>query len=1042
MQRRRTRFATLAVLSLATSTPALAQVFTTDASTAGMAFNPGVRGQSAPATPINRSDYPTGVNGAYAVSDGSTIRGVAGGLEADTFNWKTRNYDPAAQSNYYGPRAGTLDYLRAARDHNADLYITANIRGLVRTNSTDPANLTQEFYDTSIPTLASLAADWVRYTNRIVPTYRQGQAITDPRDQAILNSLQWSSSVPGDNFDKLLRSNEGATPKVKYWEIGNEPRVGLASSYKVTNSYTFYASSRAPDATHKTDFNARYKAITSAMLAEDPTIKVGPAMQWLNAITEKEILTELLQPQTDGTRLPVNFIGYHPYQTLAAQTSNTAKETYLRGIYNDHLSKVNGIKSLISAAGRDPNSIALVASEHNVSNHTSNGTVNEANMAHALGNTETVFSFARLGLQGAHYWLYPTDQWDGTKYPIQLANEKLRDHMGDAILASSADAADNLHLYTTKTSETGEIAQWGLNFSNATDITRSVPITNAGGRGKVTLYRLGNPTGATTLDSSIIPSYWTGGPVNGVAWTTTDLTGTRLDNLSVLFKASTITLLTIDEWRQISLPGDVNGDGTVNGTDTAAINSNNGQNEKNWWQGDVTGDGLVNAADAALVAANQGVAVGANKWKLATGGTWTTGSNWVSNSSPNGTTATAYFGNSATGPITVTTASNVSLSQLVIDNPNAHVLAGASGAGITLTGGTTTSIAKVFVVQGAHTIAAPLALARSTTVDVAGGSALTIAASSIAAGKTLTQSGGGRITINGTQTHGSGAILTNAAGTLDLFTNAGGASLSPVLTLNVSGVTTFNTQQNLAALNVSAGGLAKIAAATGSSQRTLKTVALTVAPGGKLDLANRKLVVDYAAGGSSAVGTWDGTKYTGVTGLIASGFHAGLWDGSGIVTSSATSGLMTLGIADASTILGLSGTATKTWGGQTVDASSALVTFTYVGDADLNGSTTLDDFTLFLNGYQNNRSGWVAGDFDYNGRVTLDDFTLFLAGYQNQGAPLSAIESMIETMPLTGAERWAMLAAVQAVPEPKAFAFFGLLATRLLRRHGVRGRTM
>jgi len=70
-----------------------------------------------------------------------------------------------------------------------------------------------------------------------------------------------------------------------------------------------------------------------------------------------------------------------------------------------------------------------------------------------------------------------------------------------------------------------------------------------------------------------------------------------------------------------------------------------------------------------------------------------------------------------------------------------------------------------------------------------------------------------------------------------------------------------------------------------------------------------------------------------------------------------------------------------------------LVAYTYVGDADLSGGVTLDDFTLFLTGYQNNKSGWTAGDFDYNGHVTLDDFTLFLQGFQNQGAPLNQILS-------------------------------------------------
>ena len=47
-----------------------------------------------------------------------------------------------------------------------------------------------------------------------------------------------------------------------------------------------------------------------------------------------------------------------------------------------------------------------------------------------------------------------------------------------------------------------------------------------------------------------------------------------------------------------------------------------------------------------------------------------------------------------------------------------------------------------------------------------------------------------------------------------------------------------------------------------------------------------------------------------------------------------------------------------------------LVKYAYYGDSDLSGATTLDDFTLFLHGYQNGGGGgstWLLGDYDYSG---------------------------------------------------------------------------
>jgi hypothetical protein len=964
----RTRLRRLApvVLSLAAlpiATFAQQQAFTTDASSSGAPFSPGVKGQPIPAVTIDRPEYSVGVSKALELSRGSSLRGVAGGLEADTFNWKTRNNSA---------RAGTLDYLRHSRDNNSNLYITANIRGLVEPDPNSPGN--QRFYDTSIETLAGLAADWVRYTNHIVQTYRQGHVITDARDKAVLDSLVWNSATPGDNFDKLLAVGEAAVPKVQYWEIGNEPRVGLASTYRVTNSYTFFAPPRLADDTHKTDYRERYAALTSAMRAEDPTIKVGPALQWLNAVTEQELVDSILVRQPDGKFLPVDFLAYHPYQRLNEQTTPAGQEAFLRGVYDDHLSKVTNIRNRVAAAGRDPRSVALVASEHNVSNHTSNDTVAEMTMAHALGNTETLFSFARLGVQDAHYWIWPAHRWDGTEYPVFLAGEKLRDHMGDTLLSVAASNADNLHLYTTRDTKSGEIALWGLNFDDDTATTRATPINNVGGRGRVTLSVLGALSGATSLASANLSSE-AGGPTHAVDWTTVDLTGTRLDTLQLNFPSATITLLTIEPWRQVALPGDVNQDGRVNSNDLGVINAAANQNEKNWWQGDVTGDGVVNSADVAIFNANNGAQTG-TRW-TAQAGTWTTAANWQGGVVPNAVNANAYLAGSITAARNITANSQVTLGTLVFDNANAYDVVGSGGLRLqaALNGSGT---ARVYVVQGQQKISLPLVLTSSTTVDVAAGASLRTGNAALAAGRTLRKTGNGTLTITGTQTHAAGTALMVDGGTLDLNTNVAASGAANV-TLNANAAVNLNARQNLAALNVGAGALV-VAGAGGAN--VINTRTLAIASTGKLDLTNNRMVVT-----DGVKGVFAGGAYTDITGVIASGRDHGAWDGYGIVTSmpDAARGLTTIAVADAAETVHAGGT----FAGVSVAAGDVLLMYTYAGDANLDGQIDAGDYGVIDNFVQLAGSfGYARGDFNYDGFIDAGDYGVIDNNVQGQGSPI------------------------------------------------------
>src|SRR6185369_11303357 len=189
---------------------------------------------------------------------------------------------------------------------------------------------------------------------------------------------------------------------------------------------------------------------------------------------------------------------------------------------------------------------------------------------------------------------------------------------------------------------------------------------------------------------------------------------------------------------------------------------------------------------------------------------------------------------------------------------------------------------------------------------------------------------------------------------------------------------------------------------------------------GKLDLTDNSMVIN-------------GMSTAQVRGLIQGAFNAGHWNGTtGLDSSTAAAnasgttaiGYGTAGFLNKSSFKGVS----------PLNTTDVLVKYTYYGDNDLSGATNLDDFTLFLGGYQNGGTTWAQGDYDYSGGVTLDDFTLFLKGYQQQGAPLSELESLINSMPMSSAERAAMLAAIGTVPEPAGLAVVGVAGAGLLMR--------
>jgi autotransporter-associated beta strand protein len=262
---------------------------------------------------------------------------------------------------------------------------------------------------------------------------------------------------------------------------------------------------------------------------------------------------------------------------------------------------------------------------------------------------------------------------------------------------------------------------------------------------------------------------------------------------------------------------------------------------------------------------------------------------------------------------------------------------------------------------------------------------------------------------------GTGSVTKLGTGTLTLAaanTYHGGTTISAgTLVLSNADATAGG------AINVANGALAK---AQAGLPRAVTVTTLSTNASGKFDLTDNSMVMK-------------GMSTSQVRSLIQGAFNAGHWNGAtGLDSSTAAAnaaGTTAIGYAINSL---LNKTAFK--GVTPLSGTDVLVKYTYYGDADLSGATSLDDFTLFLGGYQNGGSTWARGDFDYSGGVTLDDFTLFLKGYQQQGAQLNQIEALINSVPMSDAERAGMLAAVQSVPEPTSLALLGIPAAGLLGR--------
>ena len=198
-------------------------------------------------------------------------------------------------------------------------------------------------------------------------------------------------------------------------------------------------------------------------------------------------------------------------------------------------------------------------------------------------------------------------------------------------------------------------------------------------------------------------------------------------------------------------------------------------------------------------------------------------------------------------------------------------------------------------------------------------------------------------------------------------------------------------------------GLAQISAKAQANDPAGTSIVqnLAIASGAQLDLTNNSFVIDY----TGSIGTQLTTTRQALQ--------------SGQLVSSVADTTHALGYADNAT-LGLA-----TFGGQSVDASSILIKYTYAGDSNLDGQVDVTDLGALATNWQST-GVWTGGDFNYDGFIDVTDLGILATNWQaGVGSPLGqSFQDALASVGLGGV----------SVPEPFGMSVIGLLCLTTLRR--------
>jgi autotransporter-associated beta strand protein len=523
-------------------------------------FPSGVRGQN-PSRTADAANFQSMFN----MSSPSLMRGIAGGLDADSYDWRVINSGCLWAQPGSATLVTSLDFLRKCRDTGSSPLFTANMFGGGTNNSYATYicvfDIHKNVFNPSgygtnavTGTAAQLAADWVRYCNILAQTYRQGQesligndpnfnAANNAENLRVYNSVKFGGNWAGR--DVLLTNGEPAVPKVSWWEIGNEPEVDFWPESGIMYQHGI---------ADKILYRDRYRVIANAMKAVDASIQTGPCVidgnEWLGRVAE------------DPTA-PLDFVGIHPYysdvKTSWPNTTNITAALLRIGQFiagqSYSAGSTLGNYGGATRSGTKPAgwqwSTPLVASEYNPVNWDAPPQIMNST-ASRLALLEHCFRFTHPSRTTNAFASYlSANYWESSLGNVILTNEfaALRDFAGDLILENPLPGpqpvpdfgplAGPLRVYVTwQTNGANKIHIWGINFSESTNSTASLGFTNLPFtvRG-VILRSFGKPGADNSLTNA-----------TGLGWTTQDVTGSvNPANLSFTVGKASFAILTFQE---------------------------------------------------------------------------------------------------------------------------------------------------------------------------------------------------------------------------------------------------------------------------------------------------------------------------------------------------------------------------------------------------------------------------------------------------------------------------------------------------------------